>query len=429
MAALSVLSALLMILLAWREGRRPRLWMWLPAAVFFLLVAVALLNPSHTAVDGGKGGWTSRPEWIAWLPTTIDPQLTLTALMPWGSAVVLGVGLRCAQLGRRAVNLLWALLLISGVLLALVGIYFRVTESRLILGLKPDLAGYHFASFPYRNHWGAYATLLVALGLGFAFSQLRAWREGRARLQTVLFGALAALLVAMTVPLTGSRSGIILVTTMLVLGLGFFTWRMLRLRPTPRQRGARRAALAAVLMLIVGLGLGVGLASAKLEWAWEKTERQWAAQQFGGEFDLRWHYTKDTVRMASDRPVWGWGLGTFEPVFPLYQGDYLRREDGSIYVVVNAAHNDWAQLWAEVGAVGWLVLVLPAGALLGRGLFSAGSGRRWVALGCGVVLLGALAELPFLNPAVLLLWTTMIATAAPPARRGGVDEQLQSRQI
>jgi O-antigen ligase len=54
--------------------------------------------------------------------------------------------------------------------------------------------------------------------------------------------------------------------------------------------------------------------------------------------------------MALDKPLFGWGLGTFEYVFPRYQrfySDYL----------VNYAHNDYLQLLVETGLAGLAVLV------------------------------------------------------------------------
>ena len=49
--------------------------------------------------------------------------------------------------------------------------------------------------------------------------------------------------------------------------------------------------------------------------------------------------------MGRDFPLTGSGLGTFEFVYPGYQ-DYIT--DG----LVDYAHNDWVQLFAETGGIG-----------------------------------------------------------------------------
>ena len=52
---------------------------------------------------------------------------------------------------------------------------------------------------------------------------------------------------------------------------------------------------------------------------------------------IRLDMTKDSLRMFTHRPVWGWGLGTFPTVYPSYRSFYTN-------LFVNQAHNDYAQL-------------------------------------------------------------------------------------
>jgi len=57
---------------------------------------------------------------------------------------------------------------------------------------------------------------------------------------------------------------------------------------------------------------------------------------------LRLTVTKDCARMFADRPLFGFGLGTFPTAYPPYQSFYTN-------IFVNEAHNDYAQLLVEMG--------------------------------------------------------------------------------
>ena len=62
--------------------------------------------------------------------------------------------------------------------------------------------------------------------------------------------------------------------------------------------------------------------------------------------------------MFLDKPIWGWGLGTYR--FVINDSDrYLGNEHEYAFV---HAHNDWLQYMAEVGMVGFILLAILASA-------------------------------------------------------------------
>src|SRR6266851_2164980 len=65
---------------------------------------------------------------------------------------------------------------------------------------------------------------------------------------------------------------------------------------------------------------------------------------------LRLTVTKDCARMFADRPLFGFGLGTFPTAYPPYQSFYSN-------IFVNEAHNDYMQLLVEMGLGGFGVMV------------------------------------------------------------------------
>jgi O-antigen ligase len=77
--------------------------------------------------------------------------------------------------------------------------------------------------------------------------------------------------------------------------------------------------------------------------------------------------TLDTLRLWRERPVLGWGLGTFDSVYP-HVRSFATDLD------VDFAHNDYAQFLAETGLVGFACVVGFIFVLLRKGL---GMTRHW----------------------------------------------------
>jgi O-antigen ligase len=82
---------------------------------------------------------------------------------------------------------------------------------------------------------------------------------------------------------------------------------------------------------------------------------------------IRLNITKDSLRMFSQRPIWGWGLGTFPTVYPSFRSFYTN-------LFVNEAHNDYAQLLVETGLLGFALMLWFVISLYRHGLPTS---RRW----------------------------------------------------
>ena len=121
--------------------------------------------------------------------------------------------------------------------------------------------------------------------------------------------------------------------------------------------------------------------------------------------------------MIEARPWYGWGAGSYVAVFPIFQGNYDRDPKGRIEHPYNRAHCDWLQVAAEFGLVGLAFFVVTIGFALRRIFRVGGTRSAWALLGCGMVAIYAFGDFPFQNPAVLLLWTTMIVAAGCGGRK------------
>lgn len=76
-----------------------------------------------------------------------------------------------------------------------------------------------------------------------------------------------------------------------------------------------------------------------------------ASEYSVGSFSVRAQMWQATARMAADHPVWGVGAGAWEVHAPRYQ------EAGTPLETDFYAHNDFLQLIAENGIVGWAFIV------------------------------------------------------------------------
>lgn len=416
--ALAMATALASLVMARRSGRPVRWGPFVPLLGFAALIAISLLNPSHDPVPGHPGRWTEHPGWFRWLPTTVDRTTTLQQMLPWVSALLIGGALRQTLQSRRAAKLFWAALVGHLATVAIAGIYFHVTTPYETLGLIRDRHGYHFASFVYRNHWAAAVILVVPIALGFSFSALRRWTRSRGPFDAVFGGFGIALLLAITLPIPGTRSGIIVTSAILAFALLKFAITIhCALRATRAYSKWIPLMALALFAALVAVG-GLFLAQNSIGESWQRTKQQLQGLT-SGESDLRMLLTRDTLRMARDRPVWGWGLGSFGITFHLYQGDYLRDPNGRINALVVHAHNDWAQIAAETGAVGLLLALALVSVLIRQGWNSGDVRERWVTGGITALLLYALVDFPLHNPAVLLM------TASALASLGGKTDELQ----
>jgi O-antigen ligase/tetratricopeptide (TPR) repeat protein len=127
---------------------------------------------------------------------------------------------------------------------------------------------------------------------------------------------------------------------------------------------------------------------------------------------------EDTLRLIAAYPLLGSGLGTYGTAFLKYQTSVVD-------FVFTCAHNDYLQLTAELGIVGFLLLVatgLPVLTTTFRAASSrAGPDLRWLGTGClgafSAIALHSLADFNLYIPAnaLLLAWISGIAASLVPA--------------
>jgi O-Antigen ligase len=290
-----------------------------------------------------------------WLPISVSPNATALSALALIPPLAIFTG--TLLLDYRERRLLSLLLVAFGVASSFLGLL------QLSQGPSSHLRFFTFTNtteavgfFANRNHFAAllYTTLLFAavwaVDIGFASGF---WRDRR-RLEASSIGALTASFLTIVVLLaaeamTRSRAGMVLT----MVGLGgacalMFADRKRKFSPT--HASFALAAVGIVLVLIVQFGLFRIL------------------QTFSTDplEDARFQFLRYTMAAASSYLPFGSGMGTFVPVYAMFE-----RSPNIFVQYINHAHDDFAELTLESGVIG------PALVFVFAGWFALRSRRIW----------------------------------------------------
>ncbi|MEX2044869.1 MAG: O-antigen ligase family protein [Opitutus sp.] len=411
---------------AWADGwMRPIHWFW-PFLAFNGFVILGTLNPSFRAISyegdilyantGGKPGW----------PSSALPALALRALWAFDAIWIACFNIALVIRQRRALRAVLLVLVVNAIVLSVFGTVQKLSRADgLFFDAVPSPQEYFFSSFVYHNHWGAFMVLLISASLGIIWRQARRI-EARDFFHSPIFaGVVVIVLLAASVPLSGSRSCTLLVTMLLA---GAFLDGMADVVRKRRFYNESIAppilgAIAALVLVIAGTWF---VASDTIIMRVEKTRDQVADMRTQGTVGARAVLYADTWRMAQAKPWFGWGMGSYPHVFTLFN---TRESVDRLPVYYHDAHSDWLQAFAEHGIVGTALVgtcvLLPLLRMRRRHLRSAIP--RYLLCGCALIGLYAWIEFPFGNFAVMLCWWLCFLTAIQYARIRDLREDSAKR--
>lgn len=168
-----------------------------------------------------------------------------------------------------------------------------------------------------------------------------------------------------------------------------------------------KKTIRVILILAIIILLGFGAADLKKHGLREVkavVNRAYSIFTFGDEF--RRFVWQGTIIMIKEHPFTGVGLGGFKQHYPEYQAKFLERDEYPSYVQasnVPQAHNEFLQVWAEMGILGVAAVIWLVSALFCNGIsilkklkapyiWKLESGMH---AGCFAVLVHAIVSFPF----------------------------------
>ena len=401
-----VISACLILLLSFSTATAFVQPAWAPQSFqigVFALLAVYLvvgIGRRQERIAGGMATWLVYliPVWgliqiVA--HTTASTVETRTAVLSWGAlAGIFFLTLAVARTRTIRRNILSAFLIFAtGIsVLCLLELF---TAGGNVLWTFPSGYSWVFATFISHNAYAQFVELALPIAL---------WRALREGWRSWWYVPAGGLLYASVIG-SASRAGAALCTAevlaALVIGL-------VKLRDPetglPTRPTTAMLMMVPVLAAVFTTAVGWGRVSERFQQAEPYLNRK--------EFML------SAADMAKHRPLTGYGLGTFPDV-------YLRYATRDFPLLVNHAHNDWAEFAADGGFPFLLLVLIPFAFAVPAAI------RNPWGLGLIAIMVHACVDFPFFHPGVpgwmfmllaLLYRSRMpVETGASKARRASSD--------
>jgi hypothetical protein len=296
--------------------------------------------------------------------TTSSTFETRAAVLRWGAlAGVFFLTQVAARDGTARRNILSAFLVFATAMAVLCMTQLFTSDGKVLWIFDsgyPDV----YATFPSYNNYAQFIELALPIALW------RALREGWRSWWYVLAGGI----LYGSVIGSASRAGAALCTAevlvMMVIGL-------VKLRD---QRTGLPSRSTALMMLMVPALAAVFTLAVGWDRVWQRFEQN-------DPYLVRKEFMLAAVDMAKQRPLAGYGLGTFPAVYQRYA-----IKDFPFYA--NHTHNDWAEFAADGGIPFLLLLLIPFAAAVPAAL------RNPWGLGLISIMLHACVDFPFPRPAV-----------------------------
>lgn len=374
---------------------------WLLLLLLALLLVQWLNAGRERMFDFVTGSWRYGPPADSTLPGAIKRSDALEMLRWFVPATAVVLAIRHGLASRRAIRLLMAGLMLNAALLCCVGVAQFLTKTDSIYWMLPPLTVHFFAGFGYQNHGAAFAFLNLCIALAFVVRTLARGQETGCRELAFVWGVVLVVLFTLSAHLALSRGIAVLTWIALAFGLQAM-WGVLarRLSPLAQLNGRLILAVSVLGACCLVLYAGGERFDNELETLSPQsiqaglTVRAW-------QIDAAW-------TMWNDHPLCGVGGWGYKHMIGLYTPQELWP------LILNMGkanvHNDAVQFLTEFGLLGFLCMTLAVLWMLRNGL------RRWqspwvrfLIIGMLGVMLYSNVDLPFRCPAILLLWSSVLA--------------------
>lgn len=305
---------------------------------------VAALSPESASHHAQSNAFADPARWI---PLSVEAHSTRVAAMKSAAYFALFALTLLLVTNRKRLKTLAYAVVIAGLILSLYGVLMHLAEiTQEWFGTLIQHGASASATYPNRNHFAGWLEMALAIGVGLLIADLRdkqyeTWRHFARAMIELVFSPKIRLRLYLSVMV------IALVTTHSRMGnTAFFASLIIAgvvglamTRHAPRGTALLLASLVAIDLFIVGSWFGVEKLAKRIE------------QTTVQEFQLRQDPSDFVFSQINDFPLLGSGAGTFYVVFPKYRGE-------NVVSYYDYAHNDYAQIAAETGWIGFGVAAL-----------------------------------------------------------------------
>lgn len=378
-------------------------WLQIPILALTLLGLIQLLPLSSPSVSGDLLNVAPSAS------LSVAPYLTRFAVIQLFVYIVFFAAALTFINNQKRLQKMVLVILIFSSIMAFYGILQRLSGVENIYGLRPPGQAIPFASFINQSHFAAFMEMTLGVALGILFG--KATKKDKQLLLII-----TAVLMGIAIILTGSRGGVLS-----LLGVVGFIVAANLLQKQPAENAdasdgktrnyRRNFALVggglAILVVLFGSVLLLGGDSSLL--------RGVGLQNSADASNGRTHFWQTALRIFFDNPILGSGLDSFAVSFTRYDSwNGLMR--------IEQAHNDYLQILADGGVVGFVCVAAFIFLLFNQSLKIIGGThdafRRSVATGalagCFGILLHSFFEFPLRTPsnAFFFLVLVVLATAS-----------------
>lgn len=306
-------------------------------------------------------------------------------------------------------------------LLAIVGIWQKInyipSDTILeILGIwdAPE-PRYYFSTFTYKNHWCAFALVSVYITCALLIHNWRKYGSECLRMVQTLLLFLSLCFTIVSIPLSGSRSGSLL----LVLSIFMVILFVLRSRKIKKLKTwLLYTTSCAVIVCLLFLFVSKLHQSSQFEMLTNlKTQ---VNDLKSGKLPLRILLWKDLCNQISQKPIYGFGFNSYSIVNPIYQSSEVRAMRSIVLSnahhqftpLIKYGHNDWLEKISEFGFVGFLICLPYLLKLYFIFIKSLSIISKTLVISAVVFLAYSIVDFPSQTPACLLIFSTVIGLAA-----------------
>lgn len=367
----------------------------LPPSIWAEMPGRALVRDALASIGAGN----------MWFTTTVNPYRTLVALIGLTAPfAVITIGWR---LGGDRLHRVMQVVVALGLLNVTLGVVQVLGGGGTgVLYPENEMPGVLFGFFANRNSTGLFLVCCLIL--------LAALPSGKSRTMGGLTHLLAAVMLALGVILTQSRTSIVMLA--LPLALAIF-------RAISGRMGKSDAGSVATSRALLVAGLAIAALASVIPMIGE-SRLGTALARFENVDDQRALIWDDATYTAQRYWPVGSGMATFDEVFQADESlEYISpRKAGR-------AHNDYLELAIEAGVFGLAVVTAWALWVAFSAWRAISTAQRWPALaGTGVMLAIALQsalDYPLRNQTMLCMAALAIVLIAPPGRRKLSDANAQ----